>query len=162
MSCIPKNLIFEDNVINVEYNGYIWNYKGSIVTLIKNSNKIVWQYNITSNLLSLNYDDGEEKFSFFLNLEKTVDTSEKKSVEIMIKEILEKAKEIKVNNKKILDLQNIMTNSKKKIDELNKEIVEYNNEINIIPLLIKYENGMPLTFKEKFELLIKKKLCSMI
>jgi hypothetical protein len=138
-SVTPKNPIIQlkENTINVEYNGDHWYYKGAIVSLVKNCDKIVYKYDDTTNILLLYYDDGEEKFTIHLDRSKKInfiaDTSVKSTLdsfvelpeEIKIKEInCKKAEEEKIIN----DHQKIMDEHKKIRDDHQKIIDEYHNE----------------------------------
>ena len=78
MSIIPKNIIIQENTIDVEYNDHHWCCKGAIVLLIKNNDKIVFKCDDVANILVLHYDDGEEKFTIYLNKKICSDISEKK------------------------------------------------------------------------------------
>jgi hypothetical protein len=133
INIIPKNIIVEKNKIGVEYNDHHWCYKGAIVLLIKCGDKIVYRYDNIANKLMLDYDDGEEKFTIFLDKEISVDTTEKKSYvplmgglnDISLEEIKEKVKEI---NHKKAEEEKIINDHQKIIDNHQQIIDAYHNE----------------------------------
>jgi hypothetical protein len=142
MSIIPKNFTIQENTIDVEYNDCHWCYKGGIVPLLKNNDKIIYKYDDAIETIVLDYDDGMEKFSICLNkklnlppLLKSIDISEKiKSFDALSVEITEKIKEIdckKDEEEKIIDNhQKIIDNHQKIIDEQKKIIDEQKKIIN--------------------------------
>jgi hypothetical protein len=148
---IPKNIIIGEDTIDVEYNDDHWCYKGKgeIVSLIKNDVKIVYRFDSVDNILLLDYDDGKEKFTIYLNKKICLDTdtSEKstgttetpssttetpssttetpsgttlRSLDVLFEEIKEKVKEIKCKK----------AEEKKLIDYHKKIIDDHQNEIN--------------------------------
>jgi hypothetical protein len=184
MSVTPKNITIEENTISVEFNDHQWYYKGAIVSLIKNIDKIVWTANVigglrektnndcffrrtcddATNVLLLNYNE-EEKFTITLNKKISTTTIEKTDTPTKIfgLTILSELKEktistnTKINDyqKKINECQKIINEYNNEIDTLNKDMIESKILAENIINLFKYECGLQISSSDKLMLLSK-------